>query len=206
MPGSRWPPIRSSAGLFTLQFSGTEVIPTLTIVNSLLRGIKYYHKPTQPAQVTLDWTLSDGAASVTVSQLITGSFELNFYSGGSGDVSDPWKLSNLTDLRELSRNTFHWADYFIVTANINASGTGNYDDTDDNADGNLFNDPNDATSTGTNTGFSPIGTSGTNFTGNFNGQSYTISGLKIARPATDYLGLFGVTSGAIYQKCGDDRR
>ncbi|MFM7155672.1 MAG: beta strand repeat-containing protein, partial [Bacteroidota bacterium] len=184
------------AGVFTLQFSGTEVIPTQTIVNSLLRGIKYSHKTTQPAQVTLDWTLSDGAASVTVSQLITGTFELNYYSGGIGDVSDPWKLSNLADLRELSRNTFHWADYFIVTANINASGSANYDDTDDNADGNLFNDPNDATSTGTNTGFSPIGTVAINFTGNFNGQSYTISGLKIVRATIDYQGLFGVTSGA----------
>ncbi len=185
------------AGVFTLQFSGTEVIPTQTIVNSLLRGIKYYHKGTAPAQVTLDWTLSDGTASVTVSQLITGSFELNFYSGDSGDVSDPWKLSNLTDLRELSRNTFHWADYFIVTANINASGSANFDDTDDNADGNLFNDPNDATASGTNTGFSPIGNITTVFTGNFNGQSYTISGLKMVRATSDYLGLFGVTSGAI---------
>ena len=40
-------------------------------------------------------------------------------------------------------------------------------------------------------GFSPIGNLSTPFTGRFDGQGYTITGLTINRPATSYVGLFG---------------
>jgi len=43
--------------------------------------------------------------------------------------------------------------------------------------------------------FSPVGTTGTPYTGNFNGQGYLISGLTISASA-DNAGLFGVTSAA----------
>ncbi|KRE82892.1 hypothetical protein ASG75_15220 [Rhodanobacter sp. Soil772] len=42
------------------------------------------------------------------------------------------------------------------------------------------------------TGFAPIGNSGASFTGIFDGLGYTINGLTIDRPNTDYVGLFGV--------------
>jgi len=52
----------------------------------------------------------------------------------------------------------------------------------------------------TSTGFSPVGnyifslgTAPTTFTGTFNGNGYTIDGLTINRPTTDYVGLFGYT-------------
>ncbi len=46
----------------------------------------------------------------------------------------------------------------------------------------------------TSTGFVPIGTAyNSPFTGNLDGQGYTITGLYINRPATDYVGLFGYT-------------
>ena len=48
------------------------------------------------------------------------------------------------------------------------------------------------------TGFVPVGNSTTNFTGSFNGNGYTISGLVINQPATDYVGLFGYSSGSIH--------
>jgi len=41
-------------------------------------------------------------------------------------------------------------------------------------------------------GFEPVGTIATPFTGVFDGNGYTITGLKINRPATNYIGLFGV--------------
>ncbi|HIJ61288.1 MAG TPA: filamentous hemagglutinin N-terminal domain-containing protein [Rhodospirillaceae bacterium] len=49
------------------------------------------------------------------------------------------------------------------------------------------------------TGFTwnPIGSSGTPFTGIFNGGGYTISGLTINQPANNYIGLFGYNSGTI---------
>jgi len=45
-------------------------------------------------------------------------------------------------------------------------------------------------------GFVPIGSSSSKFTGSFNGQSYTITGLTINRSGTNYVGLFGYTNGA----------
>ncbi|PZU88317.1 MAG: hypothetical protein DI528_05505 [Shinella sp.] len=45
-------------------------------------------------------------------------------------------------------------------------------------------------------GFVSIGSAASNFTGSFNGQGHTITGLTINRAATDYVGLFGYTNGA----------
>lgn len=49
-------------------------------------------------------------------------------------------------------------------------------------------------------GWDPIGTSSNQFTGSFNGNGYTISGLYINRPSMDYVGLFGYTNGAEISK------
>ncbi len=51
-------------------------------------------------------------------------------------------------------------------------------------------------------GFAPIGSSGTPFTGNFNGNNYTISNLFIDRPSTADVGLFGFTSGSTIENVG----
>ncbi|MFG0721378.1 filamentous hemagglutinin N-terminal domain-containing protein [Pseudomonas sp. GLN_6] len=45
-------------------------------------------------------------------------------------------------------------------------------------------------------GFRPIGNNAQQFTGSFNGQGHSISGLVINRASTNYVGLFGSTSGA----------
>ncbi|NML74177.1 filamentous hemagglutinin N-terminal domain-containing protein [Rhizobium sp. S-51] len=45
-------------------------------------------------------------------------------------------------------------------------------------------------------GFVSIGSTASNFTGSFNGQGHTITGLTINRAGTNYVGLFGLTSGA----------
>lgn len=42
----------------------------------------------------------------------------------------------------------------------------------------------------TSTGFAPVGS----FTGTFDGQGHTVTGLYINRPATDNVGLFGTVS------------
>jgi hypothetical protein len=51
-------------------------------------------------------------------------------------------------------------------------------------------------------GFIPIGNSSTPFSGSFNGVKCTISGLFIDLPSTDYVGLFGETSGATLSNVG----
>ena len=65
------------------------------------------------------------------------------------------------------------------------------DDSDDNNDGNKYNDPNDLTSAGSNEGFNPIGSGFPNysFRSSYNGNNYSISGLTINRPDQDYVGF-----------------
>ncbi len=45
-------------------------------------------------------------------------------------------------------------------------------------------------------GFAPVGNNSTSFTGSFDGQSHTITGLTINRSTTNYVGLFGYTNSA----------
>lgn len=45
-------------------------------------------------------------------------------------------------------------------------------------------------------GFKPLGSDTGSFTGSFNGQGFGLSGLTINRASTNYVGLFGYTSGA----------
>jgi hypothetical protein len=124
------------------------------------------------------------------------------YSGGSGTVGDPYQIANLDDLSELCQTTSDWDKHFIQTANIDASQTQYWDDADDDSDGDLYNDADDATDSGNDEGFSPIGNSTTQFTGSYDGDEYTISNLFINRPTTDYVGLFGRTNGATIEYIG----
>ena len=48
-------------------------------------------------------------------------------------------------------------------------------------------------------GWEPIGTSAANFTGTFDGNGYSISGLFINRPGTSYIGLLGYVNSADIQ-------
>jgi len=91
---------------------------------------------------------------------------------GSGTSTDPYKISTLNDLQNLSESTAHWVSglYFIQTADIDATETSTWN---------------------TDEGFSPIGNSSNNFLGNYDGQNFTISNLYINRPADNYIGLFG---------------
>jgi len=53
-----------------------------------------------------------------------------------------------------------------------------------------------------NKGFVPVGNDTNKFTGQFNGQGFTVTGLYIYRPGTDYAGLFGYTDGAAISNAG----
>jgi len=89
---------------------------------------------------------------------------------GSGTVGDPYIISNLTELRWLSEDLTYWSSHFIQTADIDASDSQNWN---------------------SGAGFSPIGNDTNRFTGNYNGQDYSVNGLFIDREWTDHIGLFG---------------
>jgi len=97
---------------------------------------------------------------------------------GSGTVGDPYLIAILDNLYWVTQNSSSWNKHFLQTANIDASSTSGWD---------------------SGAGFSPIGNSGTRFTGSYDGGGHTITGLYINRPSTNYASLFGyiLSSGTI---------
>ncbi len=89
---------------------------------------------------------------------------------GSGTSEDPYQIATLAQLRLLSESSDDWDKSFILTADINADDTKNWN---------------------SGSGFSPIGNNSTKFTGQFDGQDYTISNLYISRSSEDFVGFIG---------------
>jgi hypothetical protein len=89
---------------------------------------------------------------------------------GVEPTGNPRQVSTLDNLLWISTNISSWGDDFIQTANIDASATSSWN---------------------MGVGFSPIGDATINFTGNYNGDSYTITGLYINDDTASYIGLFG---------------
>lgn len=105
-----------------------------------------------------------------------------FALAGSGTETDPYQISNLDDLVELSEDDTLWDNYFIQTADIDASETISMNDS---------------------LGFSPIGyDENISFTGTYNGQGFVINNLYIDRPTSQYIGLFGYINNAIIINLG----
>lgn len=91
---------------------------------------------------------------------------------GSGIPGDPYMVYNATDLQDMDLALGAW---YELANDIDASNTSSWNG---------------------GAGFDPVGTSGTPFTGHFNGNGYTISDLTINRPTEDYIGLFGYVDGS----------
>lgn len=95
-------------------------------------------------------------------------------SRGNGTISDPFKISNVWDLQNISKNL---SAHYVLENNINASITKNWNAA---------------------SGFDPIGYFSYHpyylvpFTGSIDGRNHTIEGLYIKRDSTDNVGLFGL--------------
>ena len=92
---------------------------------------------------------------------------------GSGTSADPYRITSLGNLRWLSRHPETWNKYFIQTRDIDAHTTSTWNDGQ---------------------GFSPIGNEQVSFSGTYDGQGHTISGLTIRQPETDHVGFLGNVS------------
>ena len=113
--------------------------------------------------------------SIVVCSLLASFEAAAQFSGGAGTVANPYQISTLADLVTLSANSTYVGDHFIQTADIDASST---------------------SSLNSGQGFRGIGSPSNRFTGTYNGNNKTITGLFINRPATSSTGLFRATSGA----------
>ena len=87
-------------------------------------------------------------------------------SSGDGSSGDPYQIATLNNLYWITQNSGEWDAYYIQTANIDASSSSSWD---------------------SNAGFTPIGNSGTRFTGSYNGDGHTISNLFINLQIIYYL-------------------
>jgi hypothetical protein len=89
---------------------------------------------------------------------------------GTGSELSPYEIATLSNLYWIADNSSRWDYYYIQTAKIDASDTEEWFDGD---------------------GWLPIGNATTKFSGSYDGQGYTISGLYINRPTEGNVGLFG---------------
>ena len=124
------------------------------------------------------------------------------FSGGAGTSGDPYLISNASDLQELAVNvnggTSYTGEYFKMTADIsfgywqdaNSNGIVDADEIYDQASG--------GTAYTMTSNYTAIGDSTHSFTGTFDGDNHTVSGIYLNESASDYQGLFGqVQSGTV---------
>jgi len=104
------------------------------------------------------------------------------FSRGTGKDNDPYEISTHAQLSYLADHLNNPYVNFIL---LNA-----LDLTAECLEGGAYYNAG--------AGWTPIGTSGTGnqFKGSFDGAGYVITGLKINRPSSDNIGLFGYTNGA----------
>jgi hypothetical protein len=96
---------------------------------------------------------------------------------GDGSIGSPYQIATLNNLYWIASNSANWTQYYIQTADIDASATSGW-----------FSD-----GSGGYYGWPPIGDSNPNyFTGTYDGQGFKVTNVYIHRPSTDYVGLFGV--------------
>jgi filamentous hemagglutinin family protein len=105
-------------------------------------------------------------------------------TGGDGSVESPYTVTDVYGLQGIA--SLPLGDSYALGSDIDASGTATWNG---------------------GAGFVPIGNdldeSYTSFSGTFNGQGYTINGLTINRPSSEYIGLIGaLNSGATVENVG----
>ncbi|WP_447044946.1 two-partner secretion domain-containing protein [Vreelandella sp. H-I2] len=112
------------------------------------------------------------------------------FEGGMGVEGDAYTIANWDQLQNINYNADVLAgDYHFDLAN--------------DLDTNTFGYNEQASASANNgAGWTPIGNHANQFTGTFDGNNHSLSGLAINRPDTDYVGLFGYTQVATIKNLG----
>ncbi len=93
-----------------------------------------------------------------------------------------YEITSLAELLWIAENESSWVATSTISImnSIDMSATQYWDHSDDNNNGNRFDDPNDLTSSGSNEGWTPISAVASNsFAASFNGGGFTLSNLYI---------------------------
>ena len=99
--------------------------------------------------------------------------ETSRFSGGTGTVSDPYRISNVSDWQEFMESMGDWRDSFTLTADLDLSSLPSLKPIGADLD------PSNPTY------------QGLSFSGVFDGGGHVISNAKINLPNDHYVGLFG---------------
>lgn len=94
---------------------------------------------------------------------------------GEGTEADPFQISTIEGLNSIR---YMRSGNYILMNDLDFSGS-------------VYDSANSAE------GWSPIGNESAPFSGIFNGKGHAISNLYINRPSSNYIGLFGMTSGSV---------
>lgn len=89
------------------------------------------------------------------------------FAGGSGTLSDPYWISNISDLQKMNSNL---SAHYVIVNDIDASETYYWNN---------------------GSGFNPVGNISSRFNGSLDGQGLIITDLFINRSNEDFIGLFG---------------
>ncbi|MFC6757802.1 MULTISPECIES: CARDB domain-containing protein [Haloarcula] len=92
---------------------------------------------------------------------------------GSGTEEDPYVVTNVDELQAMNEDR---DAHYVLGNDIDASDTENWND---------------------GAGFDPVGDDENKFTGSFDGQNHSISGLTVNRPTEGFAGLIGVSDGTV---------
>ncbi len=123
--------------------------------------------------IDLSGTVNDGYPFLSWQD---GDVELLGGPSGSGTSSAPYLVATLYDLYWMGANSNKWSKHYLQTADIDATDTANWYDS---------------------TGFYPIGSTYFScFSGEYNGQGYSVNGLFIHGSSREYVGLFGYARNA----------
>ncbi|HOK65264.1 MAG TPA: GLUG motif-containing protein [Anaerohalosphaeraceae bacterium] len=96
------------------------------------------------------------------------------YSGGKGTISDPYRISRLSDFYNMTVYPADWNKHFSLTTNVDLS-------TLTFSGAPIAPDTDNAVS----------GFQGTRFTGSFSGNGHVLQNLTLSAPTADFVGLFG---------------
>jgi hypothetical protein len=121
--------------------------------------------------------LIDGSAASTITTITIANPAAGITPSGSGTEADPYLISSMGNLNWITADASRWDKHYKQTGNIDASATS-------------------TTCYNSGQGWNPIGDAATKFTGSYDGQDYSITGLYINRETTEYTGLFGFLSSA----------
>ena len=138
-------------------------------INQAPRGAQY----TSPIEISSNTTIAAYAVKDGLDKSPISTFEyVIIFAGGDGSEANPYQVATAEQLNSVR---YYLDKHFQQTADIDLSSYKN------------------------GSGWEPIGSNSSPFTGTFDGNGNTISNLTINRSTTDYIGLFGITDNAEIQ-------